>query len=167
MSGLTGRFLTRDPSLYDGSPFDLYEYCESNPFKYTDPSGKNPVLILVLALVSCLGLSSNAGYQFFGDDEHMRHCYASCVGAKNCGAILTALAGYDFEVVTLTWDLVTGQDTPTNHWNHYTDLFNNGKGILCAGIRGVVSGPGPCGYAYDFGWWLAGYGCAKCCERSR
>jgi RHS repeat-associated protein len=40
MSGLTGRFLTRDPIGFKGSPFDLYEYCGSSPMRNTDPTGK-------------------------------------------------------------------------------------------------------------------------------
>jgi RHS repeat-associated protein len=39
MSGLTGRFLTRDPIGYNGSPWDLYEFVASNPVRRLDPSG--------------------------------------------------------------------------------------------------------------------------------
>jgi RHS repeat-associated protein len=39
MSGLTGRFLTRDPIGFRGSPYDLYEYCESGPLRFRDPMG--------------------------------------------------------------------------------------------------------------------------------
>jgi RHS repeat-associated protein len=39
MSGLTGRFLTRDPMKYTGSPWDLYEFLNSRPTSSTDPSG--------------------------------------------------------------------------------------------------------------------------------
>ena len=39
MSGLTGRFLSRDPIGYRGSPFDLYEYCEASPLQNFDPLG--------------------------------------------------------------------------------------------------------------------------------
>ena len=34
-----GRWLTRDPIGFRGSPWDLYEYVESNPLNVIDPSG--------------------------------------------------------------------------------------------------------------------------------
>jgi RHS repeat-associated protein len=40
MSGLTGRFLTRDPIGFAGSPFSLYEFLDSRGTSTTDPTGK-------------------------------------------------------------------------------------------------------------------------------
>jgi RHS repeat-associated protein len=39
MSGLSGRFLSRDPIGFDGSEWDLYEQVESSPMSRTDPDG--------------------------------------------------------------------------------------------------------------------------------
>jgi RHS repeat-associated protein len=39
MSGLTGRFLSRDPIGYWGGTNNLYEYVGANPFNAVDPSG--------------------------------------------------------------------------------------------------------------------------------
>ena len=39
MSPKSGRFLTRDPVGYNGSPFGLYESLLSNPIRYADPTG--------------------------------------------------------------------------------------------------------------------------------
>ena len=39
MSGLTGRFLTRDPMKYKGSPWDLYEFVDSRALHLVDPLG--------------------------------------------------------------------------------------------------------------------------------
>jgi len=39
MSGLTGRFLTRDPIGYEGSDWNLYEYVDSQPTIKIDPYG--------------------------------------------------------------------------------------------------------------------------------
>ncbi len=39
MSGLTGRFLTRDPIGFEGSPWNIYEFLESMALSYVDPSG--------------------------------------------------------------------------------------------------------------------------------
>jgi RHS repeat-associated protein len=34
-----GRWIARDPIGYEGSPYNLYEYVEGNPLRYTDPTG--------------------------------------------------------------------------------------------------------------------------------
>ena len=39
MSGLTGRFLTRDPIGFDGGSLNIQEYCHSKPFMFVDPMG--------------------------------------------------------------------------------------------------------------------------------
>jgi len=39
MSGLTGRFLTRDPIGFEGSEWNLYEFVKSNTGNSIDPSG--------------------------------------------------------------------------------------------------------------------------------
>jgi RHS repeat-associated protein len=39
MSGLTGRFLQRDPIGYWGGPWCLYQYCDAMPHVSVDPSG--------------------------------------------------------------------------------------------------------------------------------
>ena len=38
-SGL-GRWVSRDPIEYEGSPWNLYEYVESDPLSFVDPTGK-------------------------------------------------------------------------------------------------------------------------------
>jgi RHS repeat-associated protein len=40
VSGLSGRFLGRDPIGFMGGSISIVEYCHSNPFVYVDPSGK-------------------------------------------------------------------------------------------------------------------------------
>ncbi len=39
MSGLTGRFLTRDPIGYEGSPYNMYKFLKCTPLAKRDPSG--------------------------------------------------------------------------------------------------------------------------------
>ena len=41
MSPKSGRFLGRDPIGFEGSPFDLYEVCESSILIYADPTGED------------------------------------------------------------------------------------------------------------------------------
>ena len=46
MSGLTGRFLTRDPIGYEGSEWNNYEFLEGSVFDFVDFDGldKNPIV---------------------------------------------------------------------------------------------------------------------------
>ena len=46
-----GRFISRDPLGYLGSPINLYTYCADNPVKYTDPSGECPLLIPIIIII--------------------------------------------------------------------------------------------------------------------
>ena len=50
MSGLTGRFLTRDPIRYRGSKWNLYELVNSQPLRRVDPFGLEGA-----SYVSCCG----------------------------------------------------------------------------------------------------------------
>ena len=44
MSGLTGRFLTRDPIGFEGSPWSVYQYVFDNPLYWVDPNGKQAAI---------------------------------------------------------------------------------------------------------------------------
>jgi RHS repeat-associated protein len=59
MSPLAGRFLTRDPIGFEGSPFDLYESLESSPLEHTDPLGLNP-LAVARVIFTVLSIGSSA-----------------------------------------------------------------------------------------------------------
>ena len=51
MSGLAGRFLTRDPIGFEGSEWGLYEFVDSQPLLKTDPSGKIPPIVIVPIII--------------------------------------------------------------------------------------------------------------------
>ena len=55
MSGLTGRFLTRDPIGYEGSEWGLYEFIDGRAFAATDPAGTwaIPVIVNAVGGVGC------------------------------------------------------------------------------------------------------------------
>jgi RHS repeat-associated protein len=44
-----GRFVSEDPLGFGGGDVNLYAYVRNNPVKLVDPSGKNPILIAILA----------------------------------------------------------------------------------------------------------------------
>jgi RHS repeat-associated protein len=54
----TGRFLTRDPAK-DGR--NWYDYCENNPVKYVDPRGQWVVLVLIVAAIIYVGVTTIVG----------------------------------------------------------------------------------------------------------
>ena len=41
-----GRWLARDPTLFNGEDLNLFSYCRADPLNYFDQSGKNPLLIV-------------------------------------------------------------------------------------------------------------------------
>ena len=45
---MSGRFLSRDPIGYGETDNSLYEYCNSSPGRWLDPSGENPIVIPVV-----------------------------------------------------------------------------------------------------------------------
>ena len=93
-----GRFLSRDPLLYEGSPTNPYAYGNNNPLFYKDPSGRIPV-ILVAAFAK--GIFSS-GWYFFqaGDEWTVRGLAASFVDGFVRGATgtfgmeISVLGGY-------------------------------------------------------------------------
>ncbi len=62
---LTAMFYSPDPAIdgYNWLSYNRYGYCIGNPFKYTDPSGNNPFVIVGLALLGGYlgGVSTNHG----------------------------------------------------------------------------------------------------------
>ncbi|MEQ1830917.1 MAG: RHS repeat-associated core domain-containing protein [Pirellula sp.] len=73
MSGLTGRFLTRDPIGFDGGSLNVQEYCQGKPFVYVDPSGNS--------CITCTFVRGGLG----GTQTHVRN--VDCMGlAENCCA---------------------------------------------------------------------------------
>jgi RHS repeat-associated protein len=62
---LAGRFLSVDPvttSAKDGSSFNRYAYAQDNPYKYSDPDGRNPKLAVDFALNVALNLATSGEF---------------------------------------------------------------------------------------------------------
>ena len=103
MSGLTGRFLTRDPIGFVGSKWDLYEYVGSHPHIKVDPSGK--VVFEVVTAVVIYEMIIGVGCGVWATEVHApfarvdpgaryRHCnFNCCVNRFNAGVPIAALLG--------------------------------------------------------------------------
>jgi len=66
---LTAMFFSPDPALIGSNwlSYNRYGYCMGNPFKYTDPSGNNPFL---LGLAAVIGGVVNLGIQMISGNIH-------------------------------------------------------------------------------------------------
>jgi RHS repeat-associated protein len=94
-----GRFISRDPIGYDGSPWNLYEYVDSNPLKYLDAFGEFPNSIEG-SIRACLAVAAKnpvAGSKCFKDliqifggpacpQRKLLLCYQFYFGYKGAGA---------------------------------------------------------------------------------
>ncbi|MFT6835250.1 MAG: hypothetical protein ACJA0H_001286 [Francisellaceae bacterium] len=71
-----GRFYSNDPIAFrDIHSFNRYAYANNNPYKYTDPNGKNPCLIFPWGTAACAigaGAMIIAGVEFVEDGAEMR-----------------------------------------------------------------------------------------------
>jgi RHS repeat-associated protein len=74
-----GRFVSRDPIGFKGSPWGLYEYVKGKPFVSIDPTGEHPPLV-VLGIIGCVSSCFN--------------CY-DCVNAPpgQCGVVCKFVGG--------------------------------------------------------------------------
>jgi RHS repeat-associated protein len=168
MSPKSGRFLGRDPIGYKGSPYDLYEYCESNSIARVDPDGTIAVPIVaavaVTAVMACMTSALMEAEYYFQDNEYQRHCYASCVGAKRCGPEISSLTGIGFEAVNLAYAAYVGGLREVNRHlpNSIYDIINNQIGIACSQPQLRLL-PSRC--VVDLALWVGGWGCSDCCAR--
>jgi RHS repeat-associated protein len=160
MSPSAGRFLARDPIGYRGG---RHLYVNGVDLRWNDPRGTTAippaVMMIAASLVLCETPFFVAGLRNYPDDENMRHCWTACQASAGCGALVTQLLGFGFEVFSGALEQVI--DGNTDLLNHFLDLANNAKGSYCAGMENAFI-PSPIA-----GWarWCAGMGCAACCAR--
>lgn len=60
---VAGRFLSEDPVLTDvnsGASFNRYVYANNNPYKYIDPDGRLPILLLVPVIIKGVDMAITA-----------------------------------------------------------------------------------------------------------
>lgn len=94
----TGRYLQSDPIGLDGG-INTFLYANANPFRYTDPTGENPLLYGALALAASAALNGGLDYgiQYYlnGGDTNCVNlgevAFSAGLGAVPAGMIISNL----------------------------------------------------------------------------
>jgi hypothetical protein len=125
-----------------------------------DPTGEAAsVIVLAIAagLTACLGAHFQYALWKYPNDEDMRHCVASCLASRNCGAWMTQAAGLGWELVThaIRWDL--GKPGLADALD---DISSNADGKACAGVETHFQAVGP-GICLITRWFRQS--CDDCC----
>jgi len=89
---VTGRWISKDPILFNGGQANLYVYVGNNPVNFIDPNGKWWFIPVGAAIGAAIGLYLDTFWLPAGDAEDSglpgpvdgpqdayRHCLASCV----------------------------------------------------------------------------------------
>ncbi len=80
---VVGRFLSRDPIGFEGSPWNLYEFLASSPLHDCDPSGK---MIVCVAIAGFIGdfLAGSGQALMCSDSAGVKNAVVICAGG-GCG----------------------------------------------------------------------------------
>ena len=155
MSPLAGRFIGRDPIGYGGSPYDLYEYCGSNPVVNVDPAGECSLASIHAAIAlsqSLIGLYQSLPYAFFPEyheNNPHQHCVWNCRMTRDKGPIFSAYQSYIKELLDEAFANLRDGLQQDGCWCYLPEVFrdfaqdsadsafqpsdywDNGMGILC------------------------------------
>jgi RHS repeat-associated protein len=157
------RFLGIDP--YVQAPdftqsYNRYSYCLNNPFKYTDPSGENPILIAAIIIGAYLGGSSvNGTFNPVKWDYNNWQTYAGiAVGgvagwagaAAGAGIAASAVAGGSSSIGAgiaggmvggMVSGGINGAGMTAVMGGNFNDIMGNmTKGMVMGGFSGAISG---------------------------
>jgi len=153
-----GRWVTSDPIGYEAG-VNLHEYVKGRPITLTDPSGQVVHVVVVAAAVAAAGACMyphfTAGMAKYPHNEEMRHCWTSCVAARTCGTVISAVFSLGFEVVTEGIRAFYGDSDFTDS---VYDLMHNAIGLYCAGFESSIAGLG------NITRWFR-ESCDCCCKR--
>jgi uncharacterized protein RhaS with RHS repeats len=91
---LIGRFYSNDPMGFrDVHSFNRYAYANNNPYKYTDPDGNNPKLVLDFALNVALNYATTGEANLLGAaQETVTGAFNPLKTVKTAGRLLNAMA---------------------------------------------------------------------------
>jgi RHS repeat-associated protein len=138
-----GRWFQRDNLPYaDG--MNLYQAVMDNPVEFTDPTGQIAPAVAVAAAAG--GVALVCGYPYYwiaqskwpkGSQDKLKHCWVSCMIARQCGLGVAAAAGATKEV----GDLIRGGSWSDSE----ADLSADADGLKIAGVECAITGGGMIG----------------------
>jgi len=144
MSGLTGRFLTRDPIGFKGSRWDLYEFVEGSSLNGLDPSGK----ILIACTCGCHG-GRSIGYR-----SEVRTVECTGLATSCCSSVCNTRYHNGSCSFTGEWKQVEAEEDDTGIEEEVIDIVDDtvcsfflvcevviptpGEGVACAAGTKVV-----------------------------
>jgi RHS repeat-associated protein len=127
----TGRWLNRDPIEEKGG-LNLYAFVHNDPTSKYDSDGRwlGPIIIAGTTIfVGCAVPYIVAGHIRHGSDDAMKHCWISCMIARQCGSGTAAALGILKEIKDQI-PLPSGSPPISDTVD---DLLQNAKGLKCAG----------------------------------
>ena len=142
-------WMQRDTRMSSGET-NLYLYARSNPIRYLDPRGEEPVTagvatVVLVALAAqilvCAGpyfAYAQKADKFEGSGDLFRHCWTSCQVAKTCTGIIAQYAGLAKEARDFIYDYLKGRDDWTFDGT-LDDLFANQECIPTESYIPVVN----------------------------
>jgi len=135
-----GRWLAKDPILFEGGQANLYLYCHGDPINSLDPWG-----LVSVAPTSCIdfGLELIKAYRIYRDArdkqpghndirDAMRHADTSKRVAEDTSLFTSALLGLANEVKNLAYDRQPSGEVGM-------DLYNNLQGLLSAATGNPIN----------------------------
>lgn len=146
MSGLTGRFLTRDPIGYRGRSWSVYQFCGGHALNLVDPSGKVSISTIEDTLSHPESDCGNSGkefgmvYQFEVENKcpsgkgwivqevTVKCAVDKCKDSRNCPRTLPANSVHFFEA----WRVTSG-NTADGH-PQFTDVATSYANDKTCGI---------------------------------
>ncbi len=181
----TGRFLTRDPiGVNDGlasvrflaiglpvrksfsvqkmynDGMSLYEYANSNSILYFDTYGESTEgMTAIFTILRCGMPYFTAAHIKYGDrSDKFRHCWVSCMIARDCGKVISLLGGLTKETRDLIAAGIQDKNMRDAAIDSLADMVANQVGLDCAGPETWLAGVG----------WITRWfrqSCECCCKR--
>jgi RHS repeat-associated protein len=98
----TGRWMSKDPILFNGGQANLYVYAGDDPVNKIDPDGRNPIVVAVIAVAAVGGISSYVGTLIGGGTQRQALASVPTGAVAGAAATITALAAAASAIPTAT-----------------------------------------------------------------
>jgi len=165
---VSGRFVSRDPIGFQGSPWNLFEYVSSSPLQRTDPSGEAWGYIgaaVFAAMVACAKPQHDLAHsQYPNSSDKFKHCWVSCRISKSCGNAISLFAQLSKEAkdaaIATYCAARPGSPMCADNGGFMDILKDMQANQTCSSYWEQVLNPGPCG-----GWlsWVFRESFESCC----